>query len=275
MQREYKSKWQKRLNVVFNAAIVVAVLMLSGVLAKKYLLSASNDSTPTTITRGERVSLPETNWQKNTKTLLLFLHSECSYCISSAGFYQHLIKETSNRSDVKLLAVFLNEDERREKYLKDSNISSLENRTANFASSGVGGTPTLVLVDENGVVLDVWNGKLSPEREASVMLALGVQSIKKSENLYVNQDEVKRLVNKKSTVIVDLREREIYDQEHFPDAINIPADELAIRAVNELSPSDTVVVYGDYDGDKKSELAETVLANQEFESVLILRRNGR
>lgn len=36
----------------------------------------------------------------------------------------------------------------------------------------VGGTPTLILVNSNGVVTDVWAGKLPPEAESQVLSKL-------------------------------------------------------------------------------------------------------
>jgi hypothetical protein len=38
---------------------------------------------------------------------------------------------------------------------------------------GVRGTPTLLLVNDAGVVTDVWTGKLQPDQEAQVLAALG------------------------------------------------------------------------------------------------------
>lgn len=37
---------------------------------------------------------------------------------------------------------------------------------------GVQGTPTLLLLDDSGTVLQTWVGKLTPEREQAVLSAL-------------------------------------------------------------------------------------------------------
>jgi rhodanese-related sulfurtransferase len=265
-------KWQKSLDVALNVALVVAALSLAIVLAQRYLYPALFNARPAKIMKGQSLSLPGLNWSKNTKTLLLFLRSDCSYCVSSNEFYQNLVKETADKGDIKLLALFPNEDQGSEKYSQGFRPLSLEARKTNFESLGVSETPIIALVDESGAVLEIWTGKLTPKNEAAVMLALGLQVIKRPENYYISEDEVKHLVNKGHTIVVDLRERDVYNQNHLSDAINIPADELPIRAINELSPSDTIVVYGDYDGDKKSNFAEITLANQGFKNVLTLKR---
>jgi hypothetical protein len=44
-----------------------------------------------------------------------------------------------------------------------------EVKHANFQSLQIGGTPTLLLVDSNGIVQKVWLGKLSETKEKEVM----------------------------------------------------------------------------------------------------------
>lgn len=274
---EHQTDGRKLLAAILNVAIVVAALVLSGVLVKKHLLPAANNSVSarTDIVRGDMLSLPETNWQRNTKTLLLFLHSECQYCTLSAGFYGRLVEASRNSSDIKLLTVFSDADRGSEQYLKNLNLSSLESKKTDLSSLGINSTPTLVLVGADGVVLDVWKGQLSPKKEASVIQTLGIQKAGNTKEWYIDEDALKRLISKKSATVVDLRGRESYSREHVAGAINIPFDELQVRAINELSTSDTIVVYGDYDGDEKSESAETILAGQGFEDVLILRRKRK
>jgi rhodanese-related sulfurtransferase len=70
-------------------------------------------------------------------------------------------------------------------------------------------------------------------------------------------------------VVLDLRERAAFAQAHRPGAINIPLDELQVRAINELLPADTIVL-SEHDG-VAAEAAYTVLGNQGFTRVFILR----
>jgi hypothetical protein len=63
------------------------------------------------------------------------------------------------------------EDEARE-YLDRHEIKVDEVRSDSLRSIGVTGTPTILLVNENGVVSNYWRGKLSPEKEAEVLAKL-------------------------------------------------------------------------------------------------------
>ena len=55
------------------------------------------------------------------------------------------------------------------KYLADNNVTVDQVIKANPGEAMVRGTPTLLLVDKNGVVLDTWVGKLPPEKENEVL----------------------------------------------------------------------------------------------------------
>jgi len=45
-------------------------------------------------------------------------------------------------------------------------------RQAALSSLGARGTPTLILVNNNGIITDSWVGMLSPEKEAEVWTRL-------------------------------------------------------------------------------------------------------
>lgn len=103
-------KWKRQAAIILNAAIIVTALALSGILIRKYLIAKPVTLAAPNIMVGQQFSLQDVNWQKGKKTLLLFLYLECQYCISSIEFYQRLIKETNNRDDIKLVAVFQPQD---------------------------------------------------------------------------------------------------------------------------------------------------------------------
>ena len=54
-------------------------------------------------------------------------------------------------------------------YLKAEDVQVDEVKHANFQSLQIGGTPTLLLVDSNGVVQKVWLGKLTEAKEQEVL----------------------------------------------------------------------------------------------------------
>jgi hypothetical protein len=55
------------------------------------------------------------------------------------------------------------------KYLNELGVPINEVRQSTLESLGVGGTPTLILVDNKGAVTDSWVGKLPPDKESEVL----------------------------------------------------------------------------------------------------------
>lgn len=270
MSDKINSKWTNFARLSLNLAIFFMVLVLSGLLLKNHLLSNSNDSTGKRITEGENISLSEIEWKQNTQTLFLFLYSQCAYCLKSRDFYRRLAEKTYGKDSVRLIAVFPNQDETSEEFLKESSLSSVENKKIDFSAVGVFDTPTIILTDDKGVVRRVWKGQVSALEESAIFDILGLEADENTASQYIHREDLNNFISKEPTSIVDLREREIYKQEHLSKAVNIPFDELSVRAINELEQSYTIVLYGDLSDKKKMESSVKILNAQGFEKALIL-----
>jgi 3-mercaptopyruvate sulfurtransferase SseA len=112
-----------------------------------------------------------------------------------------------------------------------------------LAAVGVFDTPTIILTDDSGTISKIWKGELARMDELNVINALGVETAQTVPDWYINEKDLVKLVRKESVSIIDLREREIYKEGHLPKAINIPLDELPVRAVNELDLANTLALY--------------------------------
>ncbi|CAN5394339.1 hypothetical protein BH10ACI3_BH10ACI3_11180 [soil metagenome] len=133
-----------------------------------YSSSKSTASGPTPPTIGHALPLQNINWKENKKTLVFYISATCHFCKDSIPFYQRLIKENS-KLGLSFIAILPQELDEAKKYLKSENIDISQVYKASFASIGVTGTPTLLLVDENGIISEFWRGRLSPEKEAEVL----------------------------------------------------------------------------------------------------------
>ncbi|HEX8071896.1 MAG TPA: hypothetical protein VF546_18255 [Pyrinomonadaceae bacterium] len=165
---------RKLTDLLANIAIIVVAILLSVVLVKNYLLHktpVSNVNNPSrqSVERrvGERVALPRTEWQKSGRTLLLALSTTCHFCSDSGPFYQQLAKERS--SDTRLVAVLPQPENAGKSYLSKLGVPVDDVQQASLDSLGARGTPTLLLVDSGGQVLDSWVGKLPASEEAEVL----------------------------------------------------------------------------------------------------------
>lgn len=99
----------------------------------------------------------------------MVLSTNCHFCTESAPFYQRLAQQKAGRGDVRLMAVLPQSVGEAQKYLDDHGISVDEVRQAVPGAAYARGTPTLILVDRTGSVIESWVGKLPPEKEAEVL----------------------------------------------------------------------------------------------------------
>jgi hypothetical protein len=166
----------KKTELLANIAIIVVALLLGGVLIKKYLFTnneAAHSADPR-IPAGTKAALPGVDWAKNGETLVLVLSRDCRYCTQSAPFYQRLTRAAAGRPGLHLLAVLPQEVEVGKSYLSELGISVNDVRQASPSTTGAGVTPTLILVDGQGIVKNSWVGQLATPEENEVLTQLAL-----------------------------------------------------------------------------------------------------
>jgi hypothetical protein len=99
---------------------------------------------------------------------VLAISTTCHFCKGSVPFYRKL-----SGTDVKMLAVLPQPVAEAQQYLGNAGVHVDDVRQVSLNSLGVRGTPTLLIVNDAGVVTDVWVGKLQPDQENQVLTAMG------------------------------------------------------------------------------------------------------
>src|ERR1035437_4410881 len=160
---------------VANVATIVVAALLSAVLIKVYLLPAPAAQRPqalaeTGVGTSLKSKLPGVDWSKNGRTLVLAISTQCHFCKDSTPFYRKLQEEVGK--SLKTVAAVPQTVSEAEQYLNGEGVHVDQVQQVNFATLGVRGTPTLLLVNKSGVVTKVWNGKVQPEQEQQVLAAL-------------------------------------------------------------------------------------------------------
>ena len=164
-----------KVEVLANCSIIVVAILLSIFLVKSLRkpLGAGNTVNSPHAQRndltGKKLSLPDVEWGESESTLVIALQSKCPFCTESAPFYKQLVSTQSIRSSRQLIVISPEPSEVTKKYLDSLGVAIKDIRQANFTALGVGGTPTLFLVDQQGVVTTIWRGRLNSEREADVL----------------------------------------------------------------------------------------------------------
>jgi thioredoxin-related protein len=157
-----QSKVRANIELTAQLIIAVAVVVAAGALVKRTFFTGQASNLPR-ISAGERLDIPEVNWEQNNKSLVFFLKKDCPYCTSSAQFYRQLIEDASRRN-VKAVAILPNSIDEARKYLAYLELPIEEIHVGPLAAYKVTGTPTVLLVDAQGVVRSSWFGAV-PDRE--------------------------------------------------------------------------------------------------------------
>jgi len=162
----------KKTELAANVAIVIVAILLGVVLVKRYLLPSPSPSPAKAIAAGDKISVPNVSWEKSNRTLLVVLALGCHFCSESAPFYKRITDEARKSGNVQIVAVLPQSRAEGQKYLSDLGVPVDDIEQADLRSIQVAGTPTLILVDKRGVVIDGWFGKLPSEQETDVISKL-------------------------------------------------------------------------------------------------------
>lgn len=256
--RQFLTKAPPRaLEWLLNSLTLVALVLTVAVLANRYVFSSSERKPrPLTPIEGATINLPGLDWTNKSPALIFALSTDCKYCTESSAFYQELLRTIPPES-VRPIALFPQPMEKARAYLDSLQLPLTDVRQADFKSLGIGGTPTLILVDRLGRVHSSWVGRLSPQHEAEVFRALETASPNQhppqsqdaapkgpAEPNLLTAAQFRDLLRKEAVApVIDIRPRDEYRIGHIADSLNIPIDELQFRMPHEVPKWPTVVIY--------------------------------
>jgi hypothetical protein len=171
-----RKKLKDILDVTTSVVVVLFAVVAVGVLVKNYF-RPHGVKTSVAIKQGS--VLPEiagVDYKQTPRTLILALNVDCRYCSRSVPFYNSLAEaRQQNAGQVNIVAAFINKDAGLVKsYAEEKQLSVQAIAGVDLDQLGVHLTPTLILVDSAGKVLDSWRGALQPDGEREVFDALGL-----------------------------------------------------------------------------------------------------
>lgn len=168
-------KFRKLVEIGSNVAIILVAVVLGYFLISRYLAAPAPPQPQALAGQGVMIqpgnTIPMTNvdWGKSDRNLLMVLSTACHFCSESMPFYQKLIARNAGSKSLRIIAALPQDVPDATKYLSEHNITVDEVVKANPGEAMVRGTPTLLLVNKDGVVLDTWVGKLPPDKENEVL----------------------------------------------------------------------------------------------------------
>jgi hypothetical protein len=171
-----KKKLKDILDVTTNVVVVLFAVVAIGVLVKNYF-APQRLKTSVAVRKGSVFpKIAGVDYQHFSRTLILALNVDCRYCTRSVPFYNSLDEgRQENAGQFNIVAAFINKDAGLVKsYTEEKQLSVQAIAGVDLDKLGVYTTPTLILVDNAGTVLDSWTGELRTDGEREVFDALAL-----------------------------------------------------------------------------------------------------
>ena len=161
-----KTKIETLANII---VILVAVVVGSVFLKDRF---SSTPSEPNEVKAGDKLTnLEGWDWSAHDQTLVLGLRKGCHFCEDSAPFYQRLTTQQQEGSSSAILAVFPDTADAVKEVVQSEGLRVHALAGVPFEKLKIEATPTLLLVNRSGTVVNAWIGMLSPRQELEVMKA--------------------------------------------------------------------------------------------------------
>ncbi|HET8889845.1 MAG TPA: hypothetical protein VFQ41_13150 [Candidatus Angelobacter sp.] len=159
----------KKVEVGANIAIIIAVVIIGVSFVRNH--TGKQQPASHQIPIGTKFTLQNVNWKTNEKNLVFALSTNCHFCSESADFYRQIAQ--AKAKNVRTIAVFPQPVEAAQEYTKKMGIEFDEVRQASLTGLEINGTPTLLIIDNGGLVRNVWVGKLPTQKEKEVLAKVG------------------------------------------------------------------------------------------------------
>lgn len=166
------------LDTLANIAIILVCAIAAFVLIRNQFFPSQQrmPGAPPQVEKGESFDQLKAVVPAGTnRALVVAVSPTCHFCNDSMPFYKRLIDERNQKgSQVKVIAAVPAEEAKAEEAKKFADAGAQPDGMVHvdFSSIKVPGTPTLLLVDNNGKVLDVWVGKQDEKGEQDILEAL-------------------------------------------------------------------------------------------------------
>ena len=172
---------QKKMDLLANTAIAIVAVLIGFALIRQQLDRAHTAKALAASTAMQNEVRPGISlspiaghpWAQHDRTLVVALRYGCIHCEHNMTFYKQLADRIQPDAKTSLLSVFPDDSFVARHDLDAHSLSAMPFvASVNFASLHVPGTPTLLLVDNKGTILQSWIGELSPREQDDVMKAV-------------------------------------------------------------------------------------------------------
>lgn len=179
--------------------------------------------------------------------LILWFSSDPTLNEDNAPFYQ-VLSRVALGAQRRAIALVPSKNKDIADWIQRESIQVQEILEVDLVPPQIGRETCVILLDDRRVITGLWIGKVVP-RDQTVILSrvrgepVAVQDLARtSAPATISEDELQKLAGIKELRILDIRGRKAFASDHRQHALNIPLDEIAVRAAHELASTEYIVI---------------------------------
>lgn len=179
MSREINSRvnFERSSRVAAKVTVFLSLLALAGLFTHGYIRRQLRAGAARHASQGAPMpAIAGVDFEEKEKTLILALNVNCGFCEKSLPFYERLLKNEQRKGyRTQIVAVFPNQEAEVADYVIYHHFRVKAIPQFDFSTISVEGTPTLLLVNDEGTLVNVWAGQLSAQSEGEVLRAVNAE----------------------------------------------------------------------------------------------------
>jgi thioredoxin-related protein len=167
----------KRSELLVNITVIVLGAAVLFFLVKTYRATRNSSAAVQEPRAGDQLpAIPGIDWKANSRTLVLALKKGCHYCEDSMPFYRQLAQlSEQNALKANLVAVFPDSSADVDEIAKTEKLSLRTVSNVPLYILKIPGTPTMILADSSGKIIQDWIGVLSDQQQQQLLALLQVE----------------------------------------------------------------------------------------------------
>lgn len=169
-----KTKLKSYIEVTTNIAVLLVAVVLLGNFAWVRLSKQPMPRAEGGLRKGDEFSLlPGVDYSKSPKTLLIALSTKCDHCTETIPFWKRVFETNiENKNGTRFVAVFPETAVEVGRYLHEQQLGLNTIPGINYKAINLPGTPSAVLLDNEGKIVNFWIGKPSKDAEQEILDAV-------------------------------------------------------------------------------------------------------
>ena len=152
-------------------AFVALVFLCSYVAINQFKLHSTAHVVTQGLEKGQQLPrLSAIDYKTTRATMLIALDTECQHCIKALTFYKEIARTA--KPNLQILAVFPNGNGSVQEYAKRHELGFATQSSVDLSQLNILATPTLILLDNDGRIVDFWIGGGLPDSQSEIMRTL-------------------------------------------------------------------------------------------------------